>query len=60
MIENIVLPFCIATISVFNGAAQAEPFYSAKILQADYCAVPQIKLLIRIQDVESGSEEYFK
>jgi hypothetical protein len=57
VIKNIVLPFCVATLTFFNGAAQAEPFYSAKILQADYSAVPDIKLLIRIQDVESSSDE---
>lgn len=56
MIKNISLSLCIATISV-SGFAQAEPFYSAKVIQADYSAAPDIKLLIRIQDVEGGSEE---
>ena len=51
MIKNILFPLCIATISV-SGFAQAEPFYSAKIIKADYSAAPDVKLLIRIQNVK--------
>lgn len=54
--KNIILPLCIATISV-SGLARAEPFYSAKVIQADYSAAPDVKLLIRVQDVEGGSEK---
>ena len=56
MIKNILLPLCIATISV-SGLAQAEPFYSAKVIQADYAAAPDVKLLIRIQNVKGSGEE---
>jgi hypothetical protein len=57
MVKNIVFLIC-STFFVFSMASvQAEPFYSAKILQADYSAVPNLKLLIRIQDVETGSNE---
>lgn len=54
MIKNIFLLFGTLTMTCF---VQAEPFYTAKILQADYAAVPDVKLLVRIQDVEGGSEE---
>ncbi|WP_033059328.1 lysozyme inhibitor LprI family protein [Pseudomonas mandelii] len=57
VVKNIVFLVCSAFFVFAVATVQAEPFYSAKILQADYSTAPNLRLLIRIQDVETGSDE---
>jgi hypothetical protein len=57
VVKNIIFLACSAFFVFSVAIVQAEPFYSAKILQADYSAAPNLRLLIRIQDVEAGSNE---